>query len=710
MPCMDSRGRAGRLRRLLPPLLFVGLLAAVLLVASRARLERADVVFNNGGGVRSLDPAAATDVPSGRVVGALFEGLCSRHPRTLRPVPGQAESWEISPNRTDYTFHIRADARWSDGEPVSAEDFEWSFRRLLHPATAAEYAYQLWYVVGARTYSTWPGHRLYPDTFHWVERVEDGRVRVGVTSMQLKQIGSPQGLRVPVVGQLIYQGERLAEALSGNRRTAIASPVSGEVTAVNPRWVSSPRELPQEWSGPEGWLVELEPIEATEGELAAMSPGEDFREEVLWPRVAIRAVDSRTLRIRLKSPTPYFLDILASPPLCPVSRRALEEARQRWPASWEIEWLRPGRLVTNGPFLLRERRIRDRIRLVRNPGYWDAGSVAMRSIDILSVDHHGTALNLYLTGECDWLNGTIPSDLAPHLAKREDFGSVPYLGAYFYRINTTRPPLDDPRLRRALAMSIDRQAICEMITKAGQRPALALVPDAMPGYTNQPFGAEDPFGARRLLAQAGYGPRKRPLPAIEILFNTSEAHKDIAEVIADGWNKILGLEVKLKNQEWKVYLDTQNQLGYEISRSVWIADYPDPASFLELFVTDGRNNRTGWGHPEYDRLIEAARTEWRPPRRRELLQQAEALLMEQMPILPIYFYASQNLVNPRLGGFFENAQDEHHPKHWYWMDDTELAERRRETPRGRERAAAPGPGEGLYPPDGRAGGHGGAGD
>jgi oligopeptide transport system substrate-binding protein len=205
--------------------------------------------------------------------------------------------------------------------------------------------------------------------------------------------------------------------------------------------------------------------------------------------------------------------------------------------------------------------------------------------------------------------------------------------------------------------------------------------------------------AKALLAEAGYGPGGRPFPVIEIHYNTSETHRDIAELVADTWRRELGINAKLLNQEWKVYLDTQSNLRYDVSRSAWIGDYIDPNTFLDMFVTGGENNKTGWGDARYDERIEGAKNEVDPERRRALFYEAEALLMEELPILPIYSYVTQNMINPRLGGFPGNLLDEQFPKWWYLMGDEELAAKRALQPAEWERVDAPGPAAGIYPPN-----------
>jgi oligopeptide transport system substrate-binding protein len=573
--------------------ILVACAALFLRVAMAARLERADFVFSNGDEVQSLDPATVTGVPEGRVLRGLFEGLCVKDPVTLEPIPGTAERWERSPDGRVWTFDMRAGARWSNGDPVTAHDYEFSFRRFLLPETAAEYSYLLWKVVNAQAFCTGAD--------------PDGKER-----------------------------------------------------------------------------------------------------DVAWEDVGIKALDADTLRIELDDPIPYFLELMAFYPLYPVHRGSLEAARAEFPDSWQVEWLKPERLVCNGPYVLEARRINDRIRMRKNPYYWDAENVALETIDALPLSHWGTSVNMYLTGEVDWIDGSIPPNLVPELLKREDFIPKPYLGSYFYRVNVTKPPLDDARVRKALSLVIPREAIVTNVTKAGQAPSWTVVPwrtDVEP-----PAYDDAVAEAQRLIADAGYGPTHqggKPFPVLEVLYNTSETHRDVAEVIAQAWRNHLGVDAQLKNQEWKVYLDSQTNLEYDVSRSAWIGDWVDPGAlnFLDLFVTGGANNKTGWGNEEFDRLIDAIKLEQDLARRDQLMRDAEAILLDELPVLPIYSYVTQNLVKPRFGGLYGNMLNEHFPKFWYWMDDEELAAKRAALPPGLERVDPGGPdngGEGQYAPVGKA--------
>ncbi len=592
-----SAARAARTARLSALILVPGLLIlAAARALSGARLPPADFAWVNGAEPSSLDPQQVTGVPEIRLVRALYEGLVVRHPETTRPIPGMAESWSVSDDGLVWTFRVRAGSLWTDGAEVTADDFVYSWRRLLDPRTAAQFADLLYCVRGARAWAA----------------------DVGAD-------GAPRG---------------------------------------------------------------------------------DFD-----ARVGLRSAGPRTLVVELEYPVDHFLELAVSAPLCPVSRRALEAAQARWPRTWRVEWLKPGNLVTNGPYLLAERRIHDRIRLVRHAGYWDARSVAFETVDVLASEQLSTNLNLYLTGAVGLLD-EVPATAVPRLAGREDFQPEPYLASSFLRVNVTRPPLDDRRVRRALALAIDRRALTSKVTRGGEVPSWSLVPACLPDWngarmlraeTADPDAAfrADCEEARALLAEAGYGP-SRPVPPIELHFASQATNKDVCEVVADTWRRELGVEARLVNQEWKVALDAQRRLAYDVSRSSWIADYADAATFLEVFAPGADNNRTGWSDAEYGALLERARRA-RGPERQRLLAAAEARLLDELPILPVYTFAVTSLVDPRLGGFFANALDEHFPKFWYWMDDAELAERRAALPQGVRRVDGRGPPGGLNAPSRAAG-------
>ncbi len=523
------------------------LLGGGVLALQGATVERADFTFNNASEPQSLDPKVVSGVPEGRVLRCLYEGLTNMHPKTLVPVPGMAERWEVSEDGRTYTFHIRKNARWSNGDPLTAEDFVYSWRRFLDPAMPAKYAQLLWLVVKGR------------DFF-------DGKVP------------------------------------------------SAEV--------------------------------------------------------GIRAPEPHTFVVELVHPTAYFLDLCSFYPLFPVHRATVEAHPKTWS--------KPRNFVGNGPFLLEARTIRDRIRLRKNPQYWDADSVRLNTVDILPVEDHVTGLNLYLTGVLDW-ETDVPQQVISDLLKRDDFQPRAYLGSYFYRINLKhRNPekarfLSDPRFRMALYLAMDRKAIVEGVTKAGELPSRALVPPGIPNYSDarhQPpaLPEMDMEKARALIEEVKKDLGVDKIPTLKVLYNTSESHKNIAEVIQQRWGQGLGLKIKLENQEWGTYQASQKALDYDISRSAWIGDYADANTFLDLFVSGGGNNHTGYADPIYDSLIEAAAREADRDKRREILYKAEEMLLRDLPIIPIYSYVTKNLVRPWVKGFYPNLQNVH-PLKFVWIDE-----------------------------------------
>jgi oligopeptide transport system substrate-binding protein len=296
----------------------------------------------------------------------------------------------------------------------------------------------------------------------------------------------------------------------------------------------------------------------------------------------------------------------------------------------------------------------------------------METIDILPVSKANTAFNLYASGQADLMmdKGLVPPALLGEIKKRDDFHAAPFLGTYFLRYNCAKGPFTDPRVRRAFSLVIDKQSIVDRITRAGELPAGSFVPPGAGGY--DPIDAcenFDPAEARRLLAAAGY-PEGRSFPMVTYLYSEGELNEAIAVELQGMWRRELGVNVQLQRQEWKVYLRSISSLDYDIARSSWVGDYPDPNTFLDMFVTGGGNNRTGWSDPRYDKLIAEAAAELDPPERFCILRQAEEILVCQaMPVCPLYFYVGIQLYDAnRLGGLEGNVLDEHPLKEMFWRN------------------------------------------
>ncbi|HSU41669.1 MAG TPA: peptide ABC transporter substrate-binding protein [Polyangiaceae bacterium] len=652
---------------------FGGALLLVALTFSRTLEAPADLRLANGTEPKSLDPELTIGEPEHVLASALFEGLTRIDGKTGKPVAGVAESWDISPDGTVYTFHLRGNARWSDGRPVTAGDFVYSWKRLLDPAVGAEYAYMLFPIALAEAYNTFAGHAetLEKELLPAVSALAS-KTPLDANSWQefLRQNKVNDPLR-PVDDDVL--GELLA------RRT-------GSLTANDLATFRARLEHARTWLHDESVR-------------ARAHFGVDH---------GVVARDARTLVVELRAPTPYFLQVLAHNSSMPVPRWALAAHGDRW--------FLPGNIVSNGPFRLGSWIVNDHIRLEKNPMYWAKDEVRLERVDMLSNENQMTNLNLYLTGALDCTNRYFPLELAPELKKRPDFEQAPGLVVYFYRLNLTRKPLDDKRVRKAINLAIDRELITKNVLGLGQPPAYTFVPPGLPGYAPPATAIRhDPVEARRLLAEAGY-PDGKGFPRIGILYNTMEDHKRLAEVVSDQLRRTLGIDVNPYNQEWQSYLEAGRALNYDISRGAWGADYADPNTFLDMFVTNGANNQTGFSSELYDRLIHLAAdvsllardpepvlakvrepaplrtllegTQRGSPAERQhareqlrllLLREAEAILVDdEFPIVPVYFYVNGILKQPRVhgysmhlllddGSFGPNLQDAH-PLRDVWVD------------------------------------------
>lgn len=524
---------------------------AALLLASCGRRESAvergirEQILERGAhtDVTDLDPHTAINITEMDVISSLFEGLVSEDPVDLHPVPAVAEKWDVSPDGLTYTFHLRANARWSDGSPVTAGDFVDSWKRILTPSLGAQRAGLLYIIQGA-------------EAFH-----------KGVAA--------------------------------------------------------------------------------------------DFAQ------VGVRALDPRTLQVRLEHPTAYFLSLLTHPAWFPVPLATV--AKHGAVAQPGNRWTRPGSIIGNGPFVLKTWRPSQEIFVEKSPTYWDAATVRLNGIRFHAIESVDAEERAFRAGQ---LHVTYVVPFGKAASYRRDapqfLRSDPYLDTYFLRLNTTRPPVSDPRIRRALAHAIDRTALVEKVLRGGQRPATAITPPGLPGYT-PPAGLEtNADEARRLLAEAGHA-NGQGLPPLELLFNTSENMRIIAEALQGMWKRELGLNVQLVNQEFKVVLSERSAGRYQILLSDWVGDYLDATTFLEPWRRDSGDNHTGWGNAEYDALLFDAARNQNPASRAAQLQKAEALLLKEAPIIPLYYNPHTFLLHPSVKGWHPTLLD-HHPYKHVWLE------------------------------------------
>lgn len=492
------------------------------------------LLLGNGTEVETLDAHLATGVPEHLVISALFEGLVAPLPENPDgDGPGAAASWEHSPDYSRWTFHLRPDGRWSDGKPLTAHDFIYSFQRILSPKLASEYASMLYPLENAQAFN-------------------------------------------------------------------------------------------------EGTVTEFEEVGA-------------------------HAADDLTLELRLVGPTPYLPGMTKHYSWFPVPRHVIE--RFGGMTERDTRWTRTGNLVGNGPFRLKEWHFFHSITVERNPFYWDAGGVKLNGMIFFPIQSDNTEERAFRDGQLHYTM-TVPLPALPRYRReRPDvYIEEPNLAVYFYRVNVTsvqpngRPhPVCDKRVRQALSLAIDRESIIRNILRAGQRPAVGFTPyPESLGYKDAPRPLRfDPAEARRKLAEAGH-PDGRDFPAFEILINTSEGHRTIAEAVQEMWRKHLNIPVSIRNQDWGVYLDSQRRLDYVVCRAAWNADYLDPSTFLNMWRTGDGNNETGWSHARYDELIKRAALEGDPERRMDCFREAETILLDELPILPVYWYVRSHLRRPEV--------------------------------------------------------------
>ena len=488
-----------------------------------------------------LDPHTCVNLQDFNLIMALFEGLTQYDPKTSEPIPAVAERWENTADNQTWTFHLRRNAKWSNGDSVTAHDFVYAFQRILTPTLTAEYANMLFVLKNAEAF---------------------------------------------------YQGKE-----------------------------------------------------------------KDFS------RVGAKAADDHTLVLTLERPVPYLPTMTCHNSWYPVHRATVEKFGGG--ARRGTAWTRPGNLVGNGYFTLSEWRPNQYIRMARSETYWDREQVKLKEVFFYPIESEDAEERTFRAGQLH-VTSTMPiSKIAVY--KRENPALNPQhvqLGTYVFRINTTLPVLNDPRVRRALAMAIDRESLVRDVTKGGQAPAGNFCPPNLAGFTARASVPYDVAGAQKLLAEAGF-PGGKGFPKFDVLFNTHEGHRMICEAVQQMWRKSLGIDVGLYNQEGKVWTESMRALDYQIARFAWMGDYLDPSTFLDIMTSDNGNNKTGWKNAEYDRLIAAANASPDKAQRYEYYQRCEEILAQECPILPVYFYVNNNLVRPEVKGWHGNLLDLHPLKDVY---------------------------------------------
>lgn len=481
---------------------------------------------NNSSEPGSLHPANAQGTHESWILEHTFEGL-TKKTEEGKIVPGSAESWEISEDGLTWTFKLKDGLKWSNGDPLTANDFEYAWKYALKPETAADYAYQLYYLKGGEAYNSKKG------------KEED---------------------------------------------------------------------------------------------------------------VGVKATDEHTLVVTLEQPTPYFLDLTSFYTFYPINKKVQEE-NPKWALDAKTH-------VSNGPFKLTEWKHKESLKIEKNENYYDKDKIKLDAVNFALIEDENTAWQMYQSGELD-LAYPLPVDIQGQMVNSDDkeFKMGKELAVYYYNFNTEVKPFNNAKVRKALSMAIERQKITENVAQGGQKPAFGVVPPGIPdasGDFQENTGnlfKEDVAEAKKLLKEGLAEEGMKELPEFSILYNTLDSHKKIAEAVQGMWRDNLGVEVTLENAEFQVKLDREKAGDFEISRAGWVGDYVDPMTFM-LWETDGAYNDAGWSNKEYDNLLKEAKSTMDPKERMDALHKAEKVMIDEMPILPVYFYTKPYMVKSNVTGVF----------------------------------------------------------
>ena len=490
------------------------------------------IVSSNMAEPGTLDPAKARGTHESWPLQHLFVGL-TRVNKDGKVENALADKIEISEDGKVYKVTLKDGLKWSDGNPITAEDFEFAWKRVLDPKMESQYAYQLYYIAGAEEYN---------------------------------------------------KGKGKADS------------------------------------------------------------------------VGVKAVDAKTLQVTLKQPTAYFDSLMGFYTYYPVSKKVVEAN-----ADWAKD---PKTLVSNGAFTLKDWTHNSKIVMDKNPNYYEADKVKIDGIDLDIIEDQSTVYQKYVAGEYNMVV-ELPTEVTAKLRAENNPELVigPNVALYYYNLNPAVKPLNNVKVRKALSLALDRKVITDQITQGGQLPATAIVPPGLLDDTGKEFSdankdliKTDVEEAKKLLTEGLAEEKMTPADVkLTILYNTSENHKKIAEAIQQMWNKELGIKTELENVEFKVKIDRENAHQFEISRSGWVGDYLDPMIFMDLWITGASNNYVNYSNPEYDKLVKEAQTSTDQKLRMDNMKKAEKMILEDMAIVPIYFYTHPYAVKPNVKGITKNA-------------------------------------------------------
>lgn len=537
----------------------------------------------------TLDPALAQGTHESYILNHLFTGLL-RYDKDGKLAPGMAADMPVvSEDGLTYTFTLKDDVKWSNGDPVTANDFAYAWMRALNPETASLYAYQLYYIKGGEAYNSVerPGVYYVKDA--------DGNDTTEVDHEVTITDADKEGLDV-----------------AGKSEDEIAD-------AVYQKWLGQKKE-----------------------------------------EVGIKAVDAKTLEVTLEKPTPYFADLTAFYTLYPVNEKVVTE---------NPDWAKDAStFVSNGAFKLANWEHNSKVETVKNENWFDASNVKLGGITWEILEDSNTAFQNFDTGKYGVLVDPPTEVIAQKIADKDPVVVIgKQVGTYYYNLNNMQSedgknPFANKKIRQAFSMALDRKSIVENVTKGGQIPAEGMVPFGLIDENGKEWRdingnlvKEDVAEAKKLLEEgmAESGITMEDLNNQVLLYNTSESHKKIAQAVQQMWNQNLGVNIGLENADFNVKLAREKAHDFDISRAGWVGDYYDPMTMMDILVTGGSQNDSQYSNPEYDRLINEAKGTPDQKVRMENMRQAEKIMMEDMPIIPVYFYTQPYFVQANLKGVYK---------------------------------------------------------
>lgn len=600
----------------------------------RANREKI-LLVGNGTDPKSMDPHLVTGVIESHIIRSLLEGLVGTDEKEdLAFPPGAATRWEHNENYTEWTFHLREGAVWSDGAPLTSHDFVFAYNRLLNPDLGGPYAEMLYFIKNAEIYNKNARGEILinADTLPGVSWDSVKTVNFsGDSKVEVKDLGkAPEWVKLndEQRGRFV-----LNKGLDALDRTAL-------------EWIKAQPAARFTW--PDGFDPAL--AEKVLG-IMITHAGED-----LFPlaKVGVSVPDDYTLKVLLKEPVPNLPDITRHYTWYPVPRHAVLKYGKI--SDRFTGWSEAGVMVGNGPFVLKEWKLNDKVEVAKNPRYWNAGKVKLNGIRFLPVENYFTETRGFLAGQ---LHTTyqLPATLVekfktdyPQFLRQEA-----YVASDFMRFNTTRKGLDNQKVRMALSLAIDRKLLCENLL-FGNTPAGTITPN-MGDYKPDQVVGFDPDRAKQLMAEAGY-PEGRDFPRYKVLISSSGT-RATPEALQAMWRQNLGVLVDIQQMDFSSYISAQQRIDYDICLAAWTGDYLDPSTFLLMWTKGNGNNNTDWSSPEFEALLSQAANQADPAQRLELFKKAERLLMDAQPIAPITYRARNYLLRPEVKGWSPLLLDNH---------------------------------------------------